>query len=47
MDNNSKIVITITGAAGQIGYSLIPQIASGLVFGKDKVVVINLLGKNY
>jgi malate dehydrogenase len=45
MDSNLKIVVTITGAAGQIGYSLIPQIASGLVFGKDKFVVLNLLGK--
>ena len=27
----------ITGAAGQIGYSLIQQISNGDVFGKDQV----------
>jgi hypothetical protein len=31
------IRIVITGAAGQIAYSLIHQICSGDVFGKDQV----------
>lgn len=36
------IRVVITGAAGQIAYSLVHQIASGDVFGKDQVN-INLL----
>jgi len=33
----------ITGAAGQIGYSLIPLVASGEVFGADQPVILHLL----
>lgn len=33
----------ITGAAGQIGYSLIPIIARGDVFGRDQKVILHLL----
>ena len=36
-------VVVITGAAGQIGYSLLPMIASGQVFGPDVVVELRLL----
>jgi hypothetical protein len=38
-DNHSKnpIRIVITGAAGQIAYSLIHPICNGDVFGKDQV----------
>ncbi len=41
MDKKTKdpIRIVITGAAGQIGYSLIHQICNGDVFGKDQVSV--------
>jgi malate dehydrogenase len=37
------IRIAITGAAGQIGYSLIFRLASGETFGKDYKVQLNLL----
>lgn len=35
--------ITVTGAAGQIGYSLLFRIASGAVFGPDQPIVLRLL----
>jgi malate dehydrogenase len=35
--------VAVTGAAGQIGYSLLFRIASGEVFGPDQPVHINLL----
>src|SRR4029079_3983819 len=35
--------VTITGAAGQIGYSLLFRIASGQMFGADQPVVLRLL----
>jgi malate dehydrogenase len=37
------IRIAITGAAGQIGYSILPRIASGAVFGLDQPVIIHLI----
>lgn len=37
------IRVLITGATGQIAYSLIPLVASGRVFGLDQPVVMNLL----
>ena len=37
------IRVVITGAAGQIGYSILPLFANGQVFGADKKVVMNLL----
>ena len=37
------MIVVITGAAGQIGYSLLPMIASGQVFGPDVVVELRLL----
>ncbi len=39
----SPIRIAITGAAGQIGYSLLPRIASGAVFGADQPVILQLI----
>jgi malate dehydrogenase len=40
----SKTVrVAVTGAAGQIGYSLLPRIASGEVFGADTKVHLHLL----
>ena len=35
--------ITITGAAGQISYSLIFRIASGEFLGKDQPIILQLL----
>lgn len=35
--------VAVTGAAGQIGYSLLPRLASGEVFGPDTKVVLQLL----
>ncbi len=40
---NNKVRVTITGAAGQIGYALIFRIASGQMFGNDVDVELNLL----
>jgi len=37
------IHVAISGAAGQIGYSLIPLVCSGLVFGFDRPIVLHLL----
>ncbi len=39
----SPIRIAVTGAAGQIGYSLIFRIASGEVFGPDQPVILHLV----
>lgn len=41
---SQKIVkVAVTGAAGQIGYSLLPRLASGEVFGPDTQVVLQML----
>jgi malate dehydrogenase len=37
------ITVSITGAAGQIGYSLLFRIASGAMFGPDQSVNLNLI----
>ena len=37
------IRIAVTGAAGQIGYSLLPRIAAGEMFGSDAKVTLQLL----
>eukprot|EP01005_Ploeotia_sp_CARIB1_P001014 NODE_233_length_1129_cov_157.776447_g228_i0.p1 GENE.NODE_233_length_1129_cov_157.776447_g228_i0~~NODE_233_length_1129_cov_157.776447_g228_i0.p1 ORF type:complete len:334 (-),score=89.51 NODE_233_length_1129_cov_157.776447_g228_i0:29-1030(-) len=37
------IRVCVTGAAGLIGYSLVPMIAMGQMFGDDQPVAINLL----
>ena len=40
----SKLVkVAVTGAAGQIGYSILPRIANGEVFGPDTHVALHLL----
>ncbi len=39
----SPIKVAVTGAAGQIGYSLLPRIASGGVFGPDQPVELSLI----
>ncbi|MBL4889112.1 MAG: malate dehydrogenase [Candidatus Lindowbacteria bacterium] len=37
------VKVAVTGAAGQIGYSLLPRLASGEVFGSDTTVSLHLL----
>jgi len=37
------IRVLISGAAGQIGYSLIPEVASGAMFGPNQPVILHLL----
>ncbi|HUY64297.1 MAG TPA: malate dehydrogenase [Acidimicrobiales bacterium] len=39
----APVHVTVTGAAGQIGYSLLFRIASGQLFGPDQPVVLRLL----
>jgi len=39
----NTIRIAVTGAAGQIGYSLLPRIAAGEMFGPDAKVTLQLL----
>jgi len=40
---NSPIKVAVTGAAGQIGYSLLFRIASGSMFGPDQPVQLSLI----
>ncbi len=40
---NSPIKVAVTGAAGQIGYSLLFRIASGSMFGADQPVELSLI----
>lgn len=40
---SEPIRVCITGAAGQIGYSLVYMIANGDVFGRDQKVILTLL----
>lgn len=41
--NPSPVHVTVTGAAGQIGYSLLFRIASGAMLGADQPLVLRLL----
>ncbi|MGB7050942.1 MAG: malate dehydrogenase [Acidimicrobiales bacterium] len=43
MSPRPPIHVTVTGAAGQIGYSLLFRIGSGQLFGPDQPVVLRLL----
>jgi len=43
MTQSQPIRIAVTGAAGQIGYSLLFRIASGAMFGPGKPVSLNLI----
>jgi malate dehydrogenase len=43
MNDKAPIRVAVTGAAGQIGYSLLFRIASGAVFGPDQPVALNLI----
>jgi malate dehydrogenase len=42
-DMKTPITVSITGAAGQIGYALLFRIASGAVFGADQPVNLRLI----
>ena len=39
----NPIKVAVTGAAGQIGYSLLFRIASGAMFGPDQEVELQLI----
>ena len=41
--SKTPVSVTVTGAAGQIGYSLLFRIASGEMFGSDQPVALRLL----
>ena len=43
MSHKKPVHVTVTGAAGQIGYSLLFRIASGHLLGPDQPVVLRLL----
>src|SRR6185295_13263661 len=43
MSSTKPVHVTVTGAAGQIGYSLLFRIASGQLLGADQPVVLRLL----
>jgi malate dehydrogenase len=43
VDNSSPVRVTVTGAAGQIGYALLFRIASGQMLGPDTPVHLSLL----
>src|SRR5256714_987071 len=40
---NSPIKVAVTGAAGQIGYSLVFRIASGAMFGPEQPIALSLI----
>jgi malate dehydrogenase len=39
----APIRVAVTGAAGQIGYALLPRIASGHMFGPDQPVILQMI----
>jgi malate dehydrogenase len=41
--NSTPLRVAVTGAAGQIGYSLLFRIASGAMFGPDQPVILHLI----
>src|SRR5215212_8661713 len=43
MSNGSPVKVTVTGAAGQIGYAILFRIASGQMLGDDTPVHLSLL----
>ena len=40
---NTPIKVAVTGAAGNIGYTLLFRLASGDCFGKDQPIILQLL----
>jgi hypothetical protein len=47
MSEKAPLRVVVTGAAGQIAYSLLYQIASGYVFGEDQVRDRPILSKRF
>ncbi|MDO4665234.1 MAG: malate dehydrogenase [Actinomycetaceae bacterium] len=43
MKNRKPVVVTVTGAAGNIGYATLFRIAAGDMLGADQPVIINML----
>jgi len=43
MAEKAPLRVVVTGAAGQIAYSLLYQVASGYVFGEDQPLILHLL----
>jgi malate dehydrogenase len=43
VNTSAPVTVTVTGAAGQIGYALLPRIASGSMLGEDTLVELRLL----
>ncbi|MDP4669133.1 MAG: malate dehydrogenase, partial [Burkholderiaceae bacterium] len=43
MSKKPPVRVAVTGAAGQIGYSLLFRIASGAMLGPDRPVILQLL----
>ena len=41
--STTPIRVAVTGAAGQIGYSLLFRIASGSIFGPSQPVILHLI----
>ncbi len=41
--SNTPVKVTVTGAAGQIGYALVPRIAAGAMFGADQPVILQMI----
>src|SRR5882724_3601040 len=41
--NTAPLHVAVTGAAGQIGYSLLFRIASGAMFGPNQPVILHLI----
>ena len=39
----SPVTVMITGAAGQIGYALAPQVCRGAMLGPDTPIILHLL----
>ena len=42
----STVKVGVTGAAGQIGYSILPMIASGQLLGPNQLIDLALLANN-
>ena len=40
---SNPVKVTVTGAAGQIGYAILPRIASGQLLGPETPVELRLL----
>jgi len=45
--SKSPLTVCITGAAGQIGYAIIPMICNGDMFGPEQPVILNLLDLSF